>query len=137
MDRSQQGVAPRQCLSKHPLKPRPAGPNVQARPDHRAGSRSSMNSYVSSDSVPAPLSPTKNRARAESSGSYLGQDRNNSTMMGDRQPAIELDGRQRAASAGGEYLNATHFAPASNNSSIPSPLNPGNLSRKPLPGQAL
>ena len=36
MDRSKQGVAPRQCLSKMPIKPRPAGPPPNGRPQSPA-----------------------------------------------------------------------------------------------------
>lgn len=54
MDRSQQGVVPRTCLSKHPVKPR-AGPPRQAPPPGMRGPP--MRSPMGPGGVPRPLSP--------------------------------------------------------------------------------
>lgn len=106
LDRSQQGVVPRQCLSTYPLKPRSGH-----RPNP-AGSQSSMNSYVSNDSVPSPLSPTKNRAPQGSSSVSPVQD--DASPFADH-PAGEANGN------GHETTSSLS----------------GLLNRKPLPGQAL
>ncbi|SMR53903.1 unnamed protein product [Zymoseptoria tritici ST99CH_1A5] len=60
MDRSQQGVAPRTCLSKLPVKPRPQGPPGQqgSRPGTAQSNRSPPN--APGMMVPRPLTPNSN-----------------------------------------------------------------------------
>lgn len=136
LDRSQQGVVPRTCISKMPLKPRQNGaPQGALRHGQRngqrmspAGSTSSTSSYTSSDSMPPALSPSNGRQRSESSSSYLGQ-----TKSG-QYNSESLDGRPRSNSA------STFEAPRAAPTGV-SPLNPvsgmDNMPRKPVPGQAL
>jgi len=107
LDRSQQGVVPRQCLSTYPLKPRSGH-----RPNP-AGSQSSLNSYVSNDSVPSPLSPTKNRNRPGSNAV--------SPPQAQASPFADFQEESRVSENG-------HAATLSAS---------GILNRKPLPGQAL
>ncbi|KAI9710556.1 MAG: hypothetical protein M1820_002692 [Bogoriella megaspora] len=60
MDRSRQGVAPRTCLSKLPLKPRPTGPPANGAP--RAQGPPPIRPPVGPSSmVPRPLTPTSGR----------------------------------------------------------------------------
>lgn len=60
MDRSQQGVAPRTCLSKLPVKPRPQGPSGAATPVSRPGTAQSARGPPNAPGmmVPRPLTPT-------------------------------------------------------------------------------
>jgi hypothetical protein len=68
MDRSAQGVVPRTCLSKHPVKPvrpaspagnRPRGPSMRGPPPFAASGRNSPNPY--GPGAPRPLSPASGR----------------------------------------------------------------------------
>ena len=122
-DRSQQGVVPRSCLSKHALKPRnppqARGQGARKASGHRNvsnGSVSSNTSYVSEDSVPRPLSPA-GRARAQSQVSLT---------------PSKADGeqsRQRANSTGdAAKAPLSPLNPAAASGAVPS--------RKPVPGQA-
>ena len=62
MDRSHQGVAPRTCLSKLPLKPRPVSPQGQ-QPGSRPTGPLPMRPPVGlSSMVPRPLTPTSGRS---------------------------------------------------------------------------
>ncbi|KAL9066830.1 MAG: hypothetical protein Q9157_007012 [Trypethelium eluteriae] len=61
MDRSQQGVAPRTCLSKLPLKPRPAGPPSQQPGPRPTGPLPMRPPVGPSSMVPRPLTPTSGR----------------------------------------------------------------------------
>ena len=61
MDRSQQGVAPRTCLSKLPLKPRPAGPQPQQSGPRSAGPPPLRPPIGPSSMVPRPLTPNSGR----------------------------------------------------------------------------
>jgi len=126
LDGTQQGVVPRSCLSKLPLKRRdgPPGPRPingrQQAPGHRVpsgGSVSSINSYISEEAVPRPLSPA-GRARAQSHAS---------TDPIQKVQSNE-DARQRANSAGA----ATRLAVGA----TMSPLNPA-IQRRPVPGSAM
>jgi hypothetical protein len=92
MDRSKQGVVPRTCLSKHPVKPRPASPGN--RPNPRGppppgmrgppGAHSGRNSPAPGRNSPGPrsmspapyaansrpLTPTQGRERSGSNAPY-------------------------------------------------------------------
>lgn len=115
MDRSQQGVCPRTCLSKLPVKPRPQGPAPQNGPPGRPMGppppnmrRPASPAMNSGSMVPRPLTPT-------------GRDR--AATLGRNSPAPGPAGRPRSQSMGG----ATE-----------RPVSPvGMPSRKPVPGQAL
>lgn len=60
MDRSQQGVAPRTCLSKLPVKPRPQGPPGASPQGSRPGTAQSNRGPPNAPGmmVPRPLTPT-------------------------------------------------------------------------------
>ncbi|KXL44812.1 hypothetical protein M433DRAFT_771 [Acidomyces richmondensis BFW] len=78
MDRSQQGVAPRTCLSKLPVKPRPQGPppmGPNGRPMTPTGPPGMM---------PRPLTPSNGRDR---SGSFAEQQQRPQTPTGGAVPA--------------------------------------------------
>ncbi|KAK6006738.1 hypothetical protein QM012_005746 [Aureobasidium pullulans] len=154
MDRSQQGVAPRTCLSKAPLKPRPMGPPPSARSGPRAGPGSM-------GPPPRPIAGAKVRQNSSSSqGSAASQARRPSMAPSKpSSPTLAEQARQRSVSAAASPTkasrqpeqNATMAADAhsrsasmgtassaakSTNASGPStPL--GVPTRKPVPGQAL
>ena len=112
MDRSQQGVTPRTCLSKLPVKPRPQGPPPQDGPPGRPmgppppGMRRPQSPQVNA-MVPRPLTPT-------------GRER--SSTVGRNSPAPRDTARTRSQSV----------------SRIERPGSPAGIpARKPVPGQAL
>lgn len=74
MDRTQQGVVPRTCLSKMPVKPRPQGPPPM-RPDGRP-----MTPTGPPGMMPPPLTPTG--AGRERTGSNAGIERPQSPPAG-------------------------------------------------------
>ncbi|KAI9666461.1 MAG: hypothetical protein M1821_004397 [Bathelium mastoideum] len=61
MDRSQQGVAPRTCLSKLPLKPRPVGSPAQQPAPRPTGPLPLRPPIGPASMVPRPLTPTSGR----------------------------------------------------------------------------
>jgi hypothetical protein len=156
MDRSQQGVVPRTCLSKYPVKPRPAnggpppapyrnygppgspgmrGPPPQGapRPRPRAGSNASYQQRSMSpgpygpNGRPAP--PADSRRRSNSMGQI--QTQWHSPVNGRRlTPPSPLSTSQSAAPSTGatELPAATESADAAGQAAV---------SRKPVPGQAL
>ncbi|KAF2228055.1 hypothetical protein BDZ85DRAFT_277920 [Elsinoe ampelina] len=93
MDRSKQGVAPRTCLSKLPLKPRPAGPPPGMRPLNGRPESPGMRNFSGppapghGNMYPAPLSPSmpnmsmthgpQGRARAHSHSQSQSMDNGN------------------------------------------------------------
>lgn len=115
MDRTQQGVCPRTCLSKLPVKPRQQGPPPQNGPQGARprgppppGMPRSQSPAMRDNMVPRPLTPT-------------GRER---SQTGPRMsPGAQNGGRPRSQSVGG-----ANERPAS-----PS----GMPARKPVPGQAL
>ncbi|KAG9681915.1 hypothetical protein KCU95_g6169, partial [Aureobasidium melanogenum] len=155
MDRSQQGVAPRTCLSKAPLKPRPMGPPPSAKNGPRAGpgpmgppprpigakvrqnSSSSQGSAASQARRPSmapskPSSPTlaeqeKLRQRSVSAAASPTK----ASKQSQQNAASAAEAHSRSASMG-----TASSAAKSTNASVPStPL--GVPTRKPVPGQAL
>lgn len=76
MDRAAQGVVPRTCLSKQPVKPRPQSPNRGPRGPQMPGSgrnspsqgRMSPGPYAQ---APRPLTPTSGRPRANSNAPFV------------------------------------------------------------------
>jgi hypothetical protein len=137
MDRSQQGVVPRTCLSKHPVKPRAgpprdgsAGPHIRASPISPAG----ITQHRPMSPGPRSMSPNprhgsspQSRARSNSNAPHVGSR--------SRSPAsTPQTSRPRSNSAG---QPAVRRAPPPG----PSPMNPNANtpipSRKPLPGQAI
>jgi len=138
LDRSQQGVAPRTCLSARPVKPRPppgarAGPGPrgpppgmmgpgQQRPQSPAGGRGSPSPYARQ---PRPISPGPNRGsqqRSMSPGPYGG---------GPQRPAvIPAPGSKRRSNSASD-VQARRMTPPG-----PSPMNP-NVQRVPMQQQAV
>ena len=152
MDRTKQGVAPRTCLSKLPLKPRPTGPPSSGRPISPMGpptqgmrkvSAPVQRSIPHNSLVPAPLSPAMN-GRMSPAGPPTQQQRQRTasgpqsqlrSMSPGPSPSKPMaDSRRRSASVGS-------FDKMPNPSAGPSPLNPLAMSaipsRKPVPGQAI
>lgn len=146
MDRSKQGVAPRTCVSKLPLKPRPAGPPngrpaSPMGPSPQGGVRkvsgppriNSPNSMV-----PAPLSPAM-AGRISPAQSRQGQrtasgpgPQVRSMSPGPKSSKPMADARPRSASVG----SVNSQKPTSSAGS--SPLKPLAVpTRKPVPGQAM
>ncbi|KAK3717982.1 hypothetical protein LTR37_005408 [Vermiconidia calcicola] len=113
LDRSQQGVCPRTCLSKLPVKPRPQGPPSNSPPGRPMGPppqgmRRPESPAMNGNMVPRPLTPT-------------GRER--SRTLGRELPAAESAGRPRSQSMSG--ANERQRSPTA----VPS--------RKPVPGVAL
>ncbi|KAK5168663.1 uncharacterized protein LTR77_005972 [Saxophila tyrrhenica] len=113
LDRSQQGVCPRTCLSKLPVKPRPQGPPPNGAPGRPMGPpppnmRRPSSPQINNAMVPRPLTPT-------------GRER--SHTLGRNSPAPSSPGpRPRSQSMNGIERPTTPTA-------VPA--------RKPVPGQAL
>jgi hypothetical protein len=157
MDRSQQGVVPRTCLSKYAVKPRvgpprqgtpPTAPQMRApgprgagvlqpRPLSPASGRSSPHPPALSPAngrmspVPRPSTAEGHRGRSNSNASYAGQPSHSPGLHGT--PKM-----QRPRSNSASQVMAKRASPPG-----PSPMNPnansdGNMpSRKPLPGLAM
>ena len=144
LDRSQQGVAPRTCLSARPVKPRPVadrgptprGPPPSAmfgspvpRPTSPAGSRGPSSPY---SRIPRAMSPTSRPVRRSvSPGPYGG---------GPQQTSIPPPGTRRRSNSASQVRERRNSPPG------PSPMNPNpsNMQRIPLqlhaitgPGQLL
>ncbi|TVY76087.1 hypothetical protein LSUE1_G009155 [Lachnellula suecica] len=145
LDRTQQGVVPRTCLSTRPVKPRPQGPQgppgargtpppgmrlpVQGRPmspaNHQGRPMSpAMNPGAPRSGPPRSMSPASQRPRTPNGA-------------GPRGPPNNQQGRPRSPSAA--QTQARRNSPPG-----PSPMNPmaqsdspPELARKPVPGQAL
>lgn len=137
LDRSQQGVAPRTCLSARPVKPRgpppgargpgPRGPPPgmmgpgQPRPQSPASGRGSPNPH-SQGRAPRPNNPAGSQQRSMSPGPYGG---------GHQRPAIiPTPGSKRRSNSVGE-VSSRRNSPLG-----PSGLNP-NVQRVPMQLQAV
>ncbi|PNS16080.1 Ephexin-1 [Sphaceloma murrayae] len=146
MDRSKQGVAPRTCLSKLPLKPRPTGPPPGMRPLNARPESPGMRNLSGPPATgqrgmyPAPLSPSLpnmnvsggpnsppkgNRTRAHSRGQSFDQTRRSPQQMHSQGfgTSPQRDHR-RSASMGQLGMGA-------------SPTKTGAVARKPVPGMAI
>lgn len=144
MDKSRQGVVPRTCLSKLPLKPRPNGPPPPGMGPMRSQSPSQNDLSMPPppahrELFPAPLSPSFNNMNAP----------------GPMAPPWipDINGRQRSYSnvqqgdaMAGPHMgpNGVYGRPAGFNSHRRSAsmgqmvANPGMIpSRKPVPGEAM
>lgn len=138
LERSQQGVAPRTCLSARPVKPRPPpggargppgprGPPLgmmgpgQQRPQSPASGRGSPNPHKPGQ-TPRPYNPVGNQQRSMSPGPYGG---------GPQRPAkIPTPGSKRRS-------NSVSEVSSRGNSPLgPSGLNP-NVQRVPMQLQAV
>ena len=151
MDRSKQGVAPRQCLSKMPIKPRPAGPPPNGRPQSPAMRNGPPNGRPQSPAMrngpppngrqyqipqgqmqPAPLSPSMpilNGAQrdlpSQRQRAHSLSQNNQAALNAQSAPQRPQNEHRRSASAG-------TFGKASSTPSLAS-----IPTRKPVPGQAM
>lgn len=140
MDRSKQGVAPRTCLSKLPLKPRPNGPpggvgsNRPQSPGMRnfsgppsTGPRNAM--------YPAPLSPSMPNMNVSGpmAGSQDGRQRSQSIDMRPRQSPQMMQSPGFGASPPRDHRRSASVSQLAGQGSPQSAL----PVRKPVPGQAM
>lgn len=163
LDRSQQGVAPRTCLSTRPVKPRPAGsgsprgapsPNLRKPPILSATGASAPRSMspASGRNSPGPALYDQS-PRPRSPGSFAKQPRSMSPGPyggGPHRPPTSPGGRNRSNSAsqvrerrnsppGPSPMNPNARGPQN----LPIQLTPGSphsqvtMPRKPVPGQAI
>lgn len=102
MDGTQQGVVPRSCLSKQPLKPRPGPPPAGARPPMGSpqGPRARRPSNASSNGIPVlgqprPLSPATGRKSPGPQGPPQGHPRvgSNASFAVQPRPMSPASGR--------------------------------------------
>lgn len=119
MDRTKQGVAPRTCLSKMPLKPRPAGPPPNGRPSTPNSPRNfsgppggRMSPGPRDPMFPAPLSPSMNSFQSSNRG------RPHSPMSSPRQ-----GGRQRSYSHSQNFDFRGQIPRPQNRTMSPAPMN--------------
>ncbi|KAJ9657110.1 hypothetical protein H2201_008286 [Coniosporium apollinis] len=126
MDRSQQGVAPRTCLSKHAVKPRPASP-AQGRP------RGASPQLRGPPRSPLPLSPPNGR---NSPGPFARQ-AGPVPPSGGRNPPSPFAGQPRPASpAGGRGRSQSNAAyPGALRSMSPGPYGAGQGPSRPQPSR--
>lgn len=137
LDRSQQGVAPRTCLSARPVKPRPVadrspaprGPppaamfgSPVARPTSPAGGRGSPGPYSRDPRSMSP--PPRPVQRSMSPGPYGG---------GPERPSMPPPGTKRRSNSASQVRERRNSPPG------PSPMNPNanNMQRIPLQLQAV
>lgn len=142
LDRSQQGVAPRTCLSARPVKPRPAGAGPPRGPPP-PGMRVPQVRPVPGPSAPRPMSPGSGRnspgpgshhrsPRPMSPGPFANQTRSMSPGPyggGPQRPIPPLGGRRRSNSA-------SQVREKRNSPPGPSPMNPNAKSPQMLPTQS-
>lgn len=99
MDRSQQGVVPRTCLSRHPVKPRPTGPPPQTRGQHASPPRMRPAPAGNAFAQARPLSPSTGRNSPNPFASPMPSGRNSPPHSSQSQtPTGLLTGRPRAQS---------------------------------------
>lgn len=166
MDQSKQGVAPRTCLSKLPLKPRPVGPQPNGRmgPPVRPmgapaqGRRNFSGPAASRDAgsrsmVPAPLSPSMDGRASPATGSPKIQQVARQRARTVSNPAVQPNSRvvspaptpslpvvvdTRPGSKSTDEPAAVPIIPTSSEDvASDSPLVGSVPTRKPVPGQAL
>ncbi|KAI5239130.1 hypothetical protein E4T43_06914 [Aureobasidium subglaciale] len=161
MDRSQQGVAPRTCLSKLPLKPRPtgpppgakngppraaprAGPGAMGPPPRPIGAKVRQNSSSSQGSAASSQQRRPSMAPSKPSSPTLNeqaQARQRSTSAAASPTKSQRQTQQRVASAAEAHSRSASMGTASSvdksttASGATTPL--GVPTRKPVPGQAL
>ncbi|MCJ1461766.1 hypothetical protein MMC07_000365 [Pseudocyphellaria aurata] len=136
LDRSQQGVAPRTCLSARPVKPRPVA--------NRSAPRGPPPSAMFGSPVPRPTSPASGRG---SPGPYSRDPRSMSPVPrpvprsispgpyggGPERPTIPPSGTKRRSNSASQVRERRNSPPG------PSPMNPhvNNVQRIPLQLQAV
>lgn len=160
MDRSKQGVAPRTCLSKMALKPRPTGPPQNGRPGAQSpsmrnspspphgrsspGPRNPMypaplspgfNNRMQRPHVPAPYDQGRQRSNSYSSNASQMPGGTNAQQWRPISPAGPAPLQHRRSASMGQMVmgeRPTHMRKT-------SPTSPPNVvpSRKPVPGQAI
>lgn len=121
MDRSQQGVVPRTCLSTRPVKPRPQPGGVRPGPPVNPSSPGRPPNYP----LPHPLGPQGMHAARAGSPGFMQQG-----TSGDR-PHSPSNINRAMSPSGPNPMNPAQI------SSPPRPGPPmGPIGRKPVPGQA-
>ncbi|PSK46257.1 Ephexin-1 [Elsinoe australis] len=143
MDRSKQGVTPRTCLSKLPLKPRPVGPPPGMRPLGRPESPAHRNfsgppSTGPRNMYPAPLSPSMpnmNMPRGPNSPP-------NANRMRSRSQSQSVDNGNRASPQMMQSVGFGASPPRDHRRSasmgqLAMGTSPTRVARKPVPGQAM
>lgn len=154
LDRSQQGVVPRSCISKLPVKPRPNGPASGARGPQQGraplrpgqGARTSPTGSISSTSsngsAPRQMGASPNgrmRAGSAAPAPMSGQDRSMSPA-GQYRPNGPPQSRPRANSASGTAQprrETPRQSPMNPAATTPIVGNAPGPARKPVPGQAV
>ncbi len=141
LDRSQQGVVPRTCLSTRPVKPRPQD---NARSPPLAGIRlpqqnsQQQRPVTPQGQAPRPMSPasrpmTPNSQRPTTPN---GQQQRPLTPQGSSRPMTPQGGPRNLRAPGPAPKTPFQFdGPSSSPPTGPLPVGP--VSRKPVPGQAL
>lgn len=151
MDRSKQGVAPRQCLSKMPIKPRPAGPPPNGRPQSPAMRNGPPNGRPQSPALrngpasdgrqygiprsqlqPAPLSPSMPTLNGAQRDLPSQRQRAHSLSQSNGPAPNAQSGPQRPQNNHRRSASAGTFQKAPSNASLAS-----IPTRKPVPGQAM
>jgi len=146
MDRSKQGAAPRSCMSKLPLKPRPispangrpmspAGPQTARQQGARKVSATLPRPDMHNSLVPAPLSQASGTPAHQRTASGTHQHPRSMTPN-PTDPTPMADSRPRSASVGTANGPTKTTVPTG-----PSPLGPAFSAavptRKPVPGQTV
>ncbi|GAB7340967.1 hypothetical protein MBLNU457_7306t3 [Dothideomycetes sp. NU457] len=151
MDRSKQGVAPRQCLSKMPIKPRPAGPPPNGRPQSPAMRNGPPNSRPQSPAMrngpssdsrqyqiprsqmqPAPLSPSMPTLNGAQRNLPSQRQRAHSLSQSNGPAPNSQSGPQRPQNNHRRSASAGTFQKAPSTASLAS-----IPTRKPVPGHAM
>jgi hypothetical protein len=126
MDRSRQGVCPRSCLSKHPVKPRvgpPRGPPARPRATGPAGPLGPP-APIAGNLQPRPLTPTGRN----SPNAFVQQPRPLSPASGRNSPGLYGPPPRPMSPAGGRPRAQSNAVPRSQS---PGPYGGSNL--KPMP----
>jgi len=121
MDRSQQGVVPRTCLSRHPVKPRPSGPPPQSR-QHASPPRMRPAPSGNAFAQARPLSPSTGHNSPNPFASPMPSGRNSPSPYGSQPqtPTGLPTGRPRAQSNVSPYTGHPRAL-------SPGPYSAGNL----------
>ncbi|KAF2819514.1 hypothetical protein CC86DRAFT_306844, partial [Ophiobolus disseminans] len=129
MDRSQQGVVPRTCLSKHPVKPRTGPPRQGPPPPGMRGPPIRSPMGPGGIPQPRPLSPASGRNSPHPPGMSPGP---HSMSPGPRQMSPQMQGSPRSRS----NSNAPQFGPprGRSNSNAPYAGPPRSMSPGPYGG---
>lgn len=148
LDRSQQGVVPRTCLSTRPVKPRPQQPGQTPRgsPQGQRGPQGQMRPMSPGMNGPRPSSPAGGRnspAPGQRPMTPQGQQQRPMTPQGQQQRPMTPQGQGRPRSPSVAQQQGRRQSPPGPSPMNPSPQtqelssSPPSVGRKPVPGQAL